>query len=71
MVYVSLTSDWWARTGRGEWISRTSVLLSLSGVCRYGLAWNPVKTGQVLGASEDMTVCHWCVITSSVISARL
>ncbi|KAK0199075.1 WD40 repeat-like protein [Armillaria mellea] len=27
----------------------------------FGLAWNPVKTGNVLGASEDMTVCHWDV----------
>ncbi|KAK7063901.1 histone acetyltransferase type B subunit 2 [Favolaschia claudopus] len=27
----------------------------------YGLAWNPVKAGNVLGASEDMTVCHWDV----------
>ena len=26
---------------------------------RYGLAWNPVKTGLILGASEDMTVCCW------------
>ncbi|KAJ7361348.1 WD40 repeat-like protein [Mycena albidolilacea] len=25
----------------------------------YGLAWNPLKAGNVLGASEDMTVCHW------------
>ncbi|KAJ7597291.1 WD40 repeat-like protein [Mycena floridula] len=25
----------------------------------YGLAWNPCKQGHVLGASEDMTVCHW------------
>lgn len=25
----------------------------------YGLAWNPLKMGHVLGASEDMTVCHW------------
>ncbi|KAJ7431734.1 WD40 repeat-like protein [Mycena galericulata] len=25
----------------------------------YGLAWNPVKTGNVIAASEDMTVCHW------------
>ncbi|OSD06185.1 histone acetyltransferase type B subunit 2 [Trametes coccinea BRFM310] len=25
----------------------------------YGLAWNPLKTGHVLGASEDTTVCHW------------
>ncbi|KAE9400975.1 histone acetyltransferase type B subunit 2 [Gymnopus androsaceus JB14] len=25
----------------------------------YGLAWNPIKAGHVLGASEDMTVCHW------------
>ncbi|OCH88748.1 WD40 repeat-like protein [Obba rivulosa] len=25
----------------------------------YGLAWNPLKTGHILGASEDMTVCHW------------
>ncbi|KAJ7269351.1 histone acetyltransferase type B subunit 2 [Mycena haematopus] len=27
----------------------------------YGLAWNPVKAGNILGASEDMTVCHWDV----------
>ncbi|KAJ7103166.1 WD40 repeat-like protein [Mycena belliarum] len=27
----------------------------------YGLAWNPVKAGNVLGASEDMTICHWDV----------
>lgn len=25
----------------------------------FGLAWNPVKAGHVLGASEDTTVCHW------------
>ncbi|KAG1886065.1 WD40-repeat-containing domain protein [Suillus subluteus] len=25
----------------------------------FGLAWNPVKGGHILGASEDMTVCHW------------
>ncbi|KAF8346856.1 WD40 repeat-like protein [Amanita rubescens] len=25
----------------------------------YGLAWCPVKSGHILGASEDMTVCHW------------
>ncbi|KAI0830817.1 histone acetyltransferase type B subunit 2 [Trametes gibbosa] len=25
----------------------------------YGLAWNPLKAGNVLGASEDTTVCHW------------
>ncbi|TDL20887.1 WD40 repeat-like protein [Rickenella mellea] len=27
----------------------------------FGLAWNPTKSGHVLGASEDMTVCHWDV----------
>ncbi|KAK7025469.1 Histone acetyltransferase type B subunit 2 [Paramarasmius palmivorus] len=27
----------------------------------YGLAWNPNKAGHILGASEDMTVCHWDV----------
>ncbi|KAI8981164.1 histone acetyltransferase type B subunit 2 [Trametes punicea] len=27
----------------------------------YGLAWNPLKAGHVLGASEDTTVCHWDV----------
>ncbi|KAH8101041.1 histone acetyltransferase type B subunit 2 [Phellopilus nigrolimitatus] len=27
----------------------------------FGLAWNPVKSGNILGASEDMTVCHWDV----------
>jgi len=25
----------------------------------YGLAWSPLKKGHILGASEDMTVCHW------------
>lgn len=28
----------------------------------YGLAWNPLKMGHVLGASEDMTICHWYVV---------
>ncbi|KAH7915677.1 WD40 repeat-like protein [Hygrophoropsis aurantiaca] len=27
----------------------------------FGLAWSPAKAGHVLGASEDMTVCHWDV----------
>ncbi|KAF9270853.1 histone acetyltransferase type B subunit 2 [Marasmius fiardii PR-910] len=27
----------------------------------YGLSWSPTKAGHVLGASEDMTVCHWDV----------
>ncbi|KAL9716616.1 Histone acetyltransferase type B subunit 2 [Leucoagaricus gongylophorus] len=27
----------------------------------YGLAWSPTKAGRILGASEDMTVCLWCV----------
>ncbi|TEB38541.1 histone acetyltransferase type B subunit 2 [Coprinellus micaceus] len=27
----------------------------------YGLAWSPNKKGHILGASEDMTVCHWDV----------
>ncbi|TRM70420.1 WD40-repeat-containing domain protein [Schizophyllum amplum] len=27
----------------------------------FGLAWNPVKQGHILSASEDMTVCHWDV----------
>lgn len=30
-------------------------------VLSYGLAWNPLKSGHVLGASEDTTVCHWYV----------
>ncbi|KAM5536021.1 hypothetical protein V8D89_010279 [Ganoderma adspersum] len=25
----------------------------------YGLVWSPLKSGHVLGASEDTTVCHW------------
>ncbi|KAH7930459.1 WD40 repeat-like protein [Leucogyrophana mollusca] len=25
----------------------------------FGLAWSPANAGHVLGASEDMTVCHW------------
>jgi len=29
----------------------------------FGLAWNPIKEGHILGASEDMTVCHWDVNT--------
>lgn len=31
----------------------------MSGVRRFGLAWNGAKTGHILGASEDMTICHW------------
>ncbi|KDQ31308.1 hypothetical protein PLEOSDRAFT_166538 [Pleurotus ostreatus PC15] len=27
----------------------------------YGLTWNPNKAGHILGASEDMTICHWDV----------
>jgi len=27
----------------------------------FGLAWSPVAKGHLLGASEDMTVCHWDV----------
>ncbi|KAF9011159.1 histone acetyltransferase type B subunit 2 [Cyathus striatus] len=42
---VNLIYDLLGRTERGK----------------YGLAWNPVKAGHVLGASEDMTVCHWDV----------
>lgn len=26
---------------------------------RFGLAWNPIRKGHILGASEDKTVCHW------------
>lgn len=33
----------------------------LSQACRFGLAWNPNKTGHILGASEDMTICLWYV----------
>jgi histone-binding protein RBBP4 len=25
----------------------------------FGLAWNPLKAGHILGASEDQTICHW------------
>lgn len=31
----------------------------LAFVTRYGLAWNPLKQGHILAASEDTTVCHW------------
>lgn len=33
--------------------------------CRYGLAWNPTSAGEghLLSASEDTTVCHWCVFS--------
>ncbi|KAI6031352.1 WD40 repeat-like protein [Pisolithus microcarpus] len=27
----------------------------------FGLAWSPTKAGHILGASEDMTICHWDV----------
>jgi histone-binding protein RBBP4 len=27
----------------------------------FGLAWSPVRKGNILSASEDMTVCHWDV----------
>lgn len=40
--------------------------LTLFSLCRYGLSWNPLKAkeGHVLSASEDTTVCHWCVSCS-------
>ena len=39
-------------------------------VFSYGLAWNPLKSGHVLGASEDTTVCHWYVYRAcSIIAA--
>ncbi|PLW19053.1 hypothetical protein PCANC_07746 [Puccinia coronata f. sp. avenae] len=25
----------------------------------FGLDWNPIKSGEVLSASEDETICHW------------
>ncbi|KAG8965172.1 Histone acetyltransferase type B subunit 2 [Tulasnella sp. 419] len=25
----------------------------------FGLDWSPVRTGHILGASEDMTICQW------------
>lgn len=41
------------------WVVRLSPLNLELIVGRFGLAWNPVKGGHILGASEDMTVCHW------------
>lgn len=38
---------------------------------RFGLAWCAVKEGHVLGASEDMTVCHWQVLAVSQIIPSL
>ncbi|KAJ3767937.1 hypothetical protein FB446DRAFT_304300 [Lentinula raphanica] len=31
----------------------------------YGLSWNPNKAGHILGASEDMTVCHWSILITT------
>jgi len=31
----------------------------------YGLAWSPTKMGHILGASEDMTICHWDITSYS------
>jgi len=33
--------------------------------------WNPLKAGHILGASEDMTVCHWDVNAYSKASPSL
>lgn len=27
----------------------------------FGLAWSPLKTGNLISCGEDMTVCHWYV----------
>ncbi|KZS93318.1 WD40 repeat-like protein [Sistotremastrum niveocremeum HHB9708] len=37
----------------------------------FGLAWSPVKAGHILGASEDMTVCHWDVNSYSKTKATI
>ncbi|KAI0361077.1 histone acetyltransferase type B subunit 2 [Trametes cingulata] len=37
----------------------------------YGLAWNPLKSGHVLGASEDTTVCHWDINSYSKSKAAI
>lgn len=31
----------------------------IMGPARFGLSWSPNLEGHILGASEDMTVCHW------------
>lgn len=40
--------------------------IKLTGQTRegYGLAWSPLKAGHILGASEDLTVCHWDINAS-------
>jgi len=35
--------------------------VKLDCLLRFGLAWNPCRTGEILGASEDATVCLWDV----------
>ncbi|CED83414.1 nucleosome remodeling subunit caf1 nurf55 msi1 [Phaffia rhodozyma] len=40
-------------------VSRPDLRLKGQSKEGYGLCWNPVKSGHVLSASEDTTVCHW------------
>lgn len=30
-----------------------------STACSFGLDWNTIRSGHVLSASEDQTICHW------------
>lgn len=56
--YANQTSDWLGNTAKGMLCKYFTSWHELN-LDRYGLAWNPVKAGHVLGASEDMTVCCW------------
>jgi len=56
----------WDRTKHSSDPDRTGAVkpdIRLVGQTRegFGLSWNPVAKGHLLGASEDMTVCHWDV----------
>ena len=42
-----------------------STLIVIFTCSRFGLSWNPNKLGDILGASEDSTVCLWDVMSYS------
>lgn len=61
--FVNRIYGWLDRLWKGAFLISFGLYITgytaADGLDRYGLAWNPSKVGHVLGASEDMTICHW------------
>lgn len=56
--FANPTSGWLGNIGKGM-LCKPPLWRHNWKFDSYGLAWNPVKAGHILGASEDMTVCCW------------